>query len=477
MKTGAQPNWHGRLVAGSRLLLISSAAGTENLYIVKDPHSTITNTDDDYYARIFRCKLLRGSITAQPAQGATIHIRQVQVNGQVRADVSDVSTRRISTKATPVDEDYILLVDSEDNDLIKRVGWDDLPDGGGSVGTATNITITENATTVEVASSSGTDDTIAAATNSLAGVFLPTEKVKLTGIETGATADQEADEVVADATQFSGNLSDTDTDVQAALETLDGLSLGENNVQSDLLESSSGSDAYIRNNPFSDLSASDRLTTLRVNYAANGLDLVSTPRIDGLEYTGFTHRNTISAADETSLTFQSMAPFAVTHLNISQSKSPEIDWTSFFPTHSLVQLTQSDDAYEESETTGDATVDTSDSDYDVVSYPVVDYSLGSEFVSPGVATTITTASVPHDAEELPTDASQFSGNLSDTDTDVQTALETIDGLSIPTYELPSLGTARQALLVDSGETGVEWGSVAPTFYLSLIHISEPTRPY
>ena len=43
--------------------------------------------------------------------------------------------------------------------------------------------------------------------------------------DTFGTDDQDADEVDTDATQFSGNLSSTDTDVQTALETVDGLSL------------------------------------------------------------------------------------------------------------------------------------------------------------------------------------------------------------------------------------------------------------
>ena len=42
----------------------------------------------------------------------------------------------------------------------------------------------------------------------------------------GGTDDQDASEVDVDATQFSGNLGSTDTDVQAALETIDGFTLG-----------------------------------------------------------------------------------------------------------------------------------------------------------------------------------------------------------------------------------------------------------
>ncbi len=53
---------------------------------------------------------------------------------------------------------------------------------------STNISVVENATTVSINSSDGTDDTIAAATQSLAGVMTATDKTKLDGIAAGAEA-------------------------------------------------------------------------------------------------------------------------------------------------------------------------------------------------------------------------------------------------------------------------------------------------
>ena len=50
----------------------------------------------------------------------------------------------------------------------------------------TNITVTENASTVSIASSTGTNDSIAAATTTKAGVLTATDKVKLNGIESSA---------------------------------------------------------------------------------------------------------------------------------------------------------------------------------------------------------------------------------------------------------------------------------------------------
>ena len=58
---------------------------------------------------------------------------------------------------------------------------------GAQVNVGTNITVSEGATTVAINSSTGSDDSIAAATTSLAGVMTATDKSKLNGIATGAT--------------------------------------------------------------------------------------------------------------------------------------------------------------------------------------------------------------------------------------------------------------------------------------------------
>ena len=51
---------------------------------------------------------------------------------------------------------------------------------------STNISVVENASTVSINSSDGTDDTIAAVSDTLAGVMLPAQKTKLDGIAAGA---------------------------------------------------------------------------------------------------------------------------------------------------------------------------------------------------------------------------------------------------------------------------------------------------
>ena len=59
-------------------------------------------------------------------------------------------------------------------------------DAGAEVNVDTNITVSEGSSTVEIQSSTGTNDSIAAATTSAAGVMTAADKSKLDGIETGA---------------------------------------------------------------------------------------------------------------------------------------------------------------------------------------------------------------------------------------------------------------------------------------------------
>lgn len=85
-----------------------------------------------------------------------------------------------------------------------------------SLPSSTDLSIgTHTPTTLQILSSSGTDTTLPAATNTLSGLFTSSYKIKVDGIETGATADQNAAEVPVTAI---GNL--LSTDVQSALEEL-----------------------------------------------------------------------------------------------------------------------------------------------------------------------------------------------------------------------------------------------------------------
>lgn len=70
---------------------------------------------------------------------------------------------------------------------------------GAEVNVDTNITVSEGASTVEIQSSTGTNDSIAAATTSAAGVMTATDKTKLDGIETSADVTDTANVTAAGA--------------------------------------------------------------------------------------------------------------------------------------------------------------------------------------------------------------------------------------------------------------------------------------
>lgn len=87
----------------------------------------------------------------------------------------------------------------------------DVQSGGGG-GSPTNLSTTVNAENVIVNSDTGTDATIPAATSSLAGVMLPAQVNKLTGVANGATANstdaQLRDRSTHTGTQSSSTIND-----------------------------------------------------------------------------------------------------------------------------------------------------------------------------------------------------------------------------------------------------------------------------
>ena len=88
----------------------------------------------------------------------------------------------------------------------------DVQSGGGGGGSPTNLSTTVNAENVIVNSDTGTDATIPAATSSLAGVMLPAQVNKLTGVANGATANstdaQLRDRSTHTGTQSSSTIND-----------------------------------------------------------------------------------------------------------------------------------------------------------------------------------------------------------------------------------------------------------------------------
>jgi hypothetical protein len=100
------------------------------------------------------------------------------------------------------------------------------------------------ATTLDVASSDGTDATIPAATTSLAGLLTGADKTKLDGIESGATADQDGTEVPYTQTTTSDWTLADGSSVAATLDEVGGrLTTNESNIttlQSDVSALTSG---------------------------------------------------------------------------------------------------------------------------------------------------------------------------------------------------------------------------------------------
>jgi len=104
---------------------------------------------------------------------------------------------------------------------------------GAQVNVATNLSTSTSSTSVTVNSSTGTNATIGEATGSAAGVMSVAHHNKLDGIESGATADQTASEILTLIKTVDGAGSGLDAD------TLDGISSG-SFLRSDTNDSFSG---------------------------------------------------------------------------------------------------------------------------------------------------------------------------------------------------------------------------------------------
>ena len=118
-KTSPQPDFHNDLKVGAYIsVAIGDGEGgfNTNIYVVKDPHSTITDDDDDFEARIFRCKKLEGNITTQPSNGASVVVR---VDFGVNLDLSNVSTDDISELDNPDHADSVVTIDESTKDVKK----------------------------------------------------------------------------------------------------------------------------------------------------------------------------------------------------------------------------------------------------------------------------------------------------------------------------------------------------------------------
>ena len=125
---------------------------------------------------------LGGTITA-----ATILDGTDVVSGsvQIESDINDLADARIALASVTDLTDVTsagsgAIITSAERTKLSGIAT------GAEVNVDTDITVSEGANTVEIQSSTGTNDSIAAATTSAAGVMTATDKTKLDGIETSA---------------------------------------------------------------------------------------------------------------------------------------------------------------------------------------------------------------------------------------------------------------------------------------------------
>lgn len=106
---------------------------------------------------------------------------EVASNSAVAANTAKVSADGSVTDHSDVTDagSGAIIADAE-RDKLANI------EAGAEVNVDTNITVAEGANTVEIRSSTGTNDSIAAATTSAAGVMTATDKTKLDGIEANA---------------------------------------------------------------------------------------------------------------------------------------------------------------------------------------------------------------------------------------------------------------------------------------------------
>ena len=188
-----------------------------------------------------------------PAVGASTHSHDSQSRGNIRIFytlivdhgnlVGDGNVNAAHIDSESADDGQVLTADGAG-----AAAWEDVPSGGGAITQATESDLggVRGATATQAIANSGT--TILGWSNNrlrqLNADALPTmvqtdidnattDRKAITGALIaanagggGGTDDQTATEVPVTATGFTGNLSSTDTDVQAALDTIDGFSLG-----------------------------------------------------------------------------------------------------------------------------------------------------------------------------------------------------------------------------------------------------------
>lgn len=115
------------------------------------------------------------------------------------ADIAKLATIEASATADQTGTEIVAAIDTE----LGQTTW---KTGGGGGGT-TNLGYTAAASGGTVTSDTGTDASVPDATTNAAGLLSATDKTKLNGIETGATADQSGSEIVSSINSELGGTS------------------------------------------------------------------------------------------------------------------------------------------------------------------------------------------------------------------------------------------------------------------------------
>lgn len=151
---------------------------------------------------------LASGLTAEDVQAAIDELKELL---DTSSNVTNLSTDRDATTVTVENTsgDDAVLPAATGSLAGVMTGADKAKlDGitaGAQPNVATNLTFTRDGSTLTVESNTGSDAILPAATTSLAGLLTATDKVKLNGIEAGATADMTGAEIVSAITSQLGS--------------------------------------------------------------------------------------------------------------------------------------------------------------------------------------------------------------------------------------------------------------------------------
>ena len=186
---------------------LASSAVT-NAKLATNAVTTVKITD----ANVTTAKLADGAVTAAKLDGT---IGLVSGSTQIRSDIETLADGRIAAASVA---DLSDVSDAGSGEIITDAERTKLGGiaTGAEVNVDTNITVSEGANTVEIQSSTGTNDSIAAATTSAAGVMTAADKTKLDGIETSADV-TDATNVTSGLVAATGISSGNKTTIQSNL--------------------------------------------------------------------------------------------------------------------------------------------------------------------------------------------------------------------------------------------------------------------